>query len=111
MKIIFVTSISSYVILLDFGPLANALDSEGWAPLHVASYFGNRITCDRLVQLGADIDMIDSPYGKTPFDYAKEGLMKCTMVSLALNGADSAEAKELALRCNKSLISKMHVAH
>lgn len=62
-----------------FGPLANALDSEGWAPLHYAAYWGNRISCDRLVQLGADIDMLCSAHGRTAFDYAVDGQMKCTM--------------------------------
>ncbi len=42
-----------------FGPLANALDAQGYAPIHYAAWFGQRITCDRLVQLGADINMID----------------------------------------------------
>ena len=86
-----------------FGPLANAVDCEGWAPLHYAAYFGNRITCDRLVQLGADINMLDAPYGKSAFDYAKDGQMKCTMISLALNGSQEPEAKALAQRYIDSL--------
>ncbi|CAD7952997.1 unnamed protein product [Amoebophrya sp. A120] len=79
-----------------FGPLANALDREGWAPLHYAAYFGNRVSCDRLVQLGADIDMPCLPNGKTPFDYAEDSFMKCTMTTLALNGANSMKARRIA---------------
>eukprot|EP00392_Amoebophrya_sp_AT5.2_P010077 g10130.t1 len=86
-----------------FGPLANALDSEGYAPLHYAAYFGHRITCDRLIQLGADVDLICGPNGRTAFDYAEDGLMKCTMISLALNGADSPKARALAQRYIESL--------
>ena len=80
-----------------FGPLANSLDASGSAPLHVAAYFGHRITCERLLQLGADVNLIDGD-GLTPFDHAREGQMKCTMATLALNGATAHGAEELAAR-------------
>ncbi|CAD7942453.1 unnamed protein product [Amoebophrya sp. A25] len=76
-----------------FGPLANALDAEGWAPLHYAAYFGNRICVDRLCQLGADVDMISPIDGKTAYDYAEDMQMKCTMTALALNGASGPRAQ------------------
>ena len=80
-----------------FGPLSNALDCQGYAPIHYAAYFGNRITCDRLTQLGGDVNLIDNE-GRTAFDYARDGQMKCTMISLALNGATSFGAEEIASR-------------
>ena len=79
-----------------FGPLANALCCEGWSPLHYAAYFGNRITCERLIQLGADIDLPCEAYGRTAYDYAADGEMKCTKIALALAGADSEKARKVA---------------
>lgn len=49
--------------------------------------------------------MLDAQ-GKSPFDYAKEGQMKCTMISLALNGANQPEAEGLCERYIESLSGK-----
>ena len=44
--------------------------------------------------------------GKTAFDYAKEMQMKCTMISLALNGSTAPDAEELASRYVEGLAGR-----
>lgn len=45
-------------LINDFQMNANAIDDDGWAPLHVAARFGSTDAVDVLVQAGADINAV-----------------------------------------------------
>lgn len=51
--------------LVHKGANLNAVDLNGWTPLHVAAAAGNYATASRLVELGADIYIYDS-WGCSP---------------------------------------------
>ena len=55
--------------------------------IHCHQFFSNIILLKTLFQ-----------NGRTPFDYAAEGVMKCTMASLAIGGAEGAHAQALRER-------------
>jgi hypothetical protein len=52
-----------------------------------------------------NITPIENP-GKTPYYYAKDSQMKCTQISLALNGSQTADAKNLAQRYSEATNKK-----
>lgn len=67
--------------------LVNTQDEDGWTPLHTASYFGNRICCDKIVKYGADVDIICYE-GKKSIDYARIMKWKSTAQTLIRFGLD-----------------------
>ena len=82
------------------------MDKEGWTPLHYASYFGHRVIIDRLITLGADVNIPDAQYGKLAYDYADEALYRAAMMSLANAGTNSEKAQACRERAADSLREK-----
>lgn len=80
---------------LDRDPaLIESHSSDGWTPLHVASYFGHRALAERLIERGANVEARSTNAMKnTPLHAAAAG-RKAELVKLLLDEGADANARQ-----------------
>ena len=82
--------------------IVNAQDTQGYTPIHIASYHGDFNFIQYLKNLGGDVNIIDEKLKKEALDFAANNLVRRTLVDIN-DAAKNGDQKSLNLLLNSGI--------
>ncbi|XP_021379337.1 protein phosphatase 1 regulatory subunit 16A-like isoform X1 [Mizuhopecten yessoensis] len=94
-------------LLLEFGALVNAQDSEMWTPLHAAATCGHVHLCKHLIDKGAELLAVNAD-GNMPYDICEDEVtLDYIETEMAKRGVTQEEIDDTRLVAEKEMLKDM----